>query len=473
MAWNVTGLSTNVALGGTQIYKEADIILFTETWEYTGNALPLLAGFECIGSIFNERRFNRGRGFGGVAIYARNHLQGLVEIEHKDNNNQFLVLKLKTKGTPSFLLAAYFAPLDMSIYTMGGANRLNPFHDLIQSIHRLQDQGEIWLVGDFNARIRGEQFLSAQELGVPWSLQTEEEGNWSRQAVDLKSNEMSTHFLRLGAACGLRILNGIERFPHSSGFTFSSVQGSSTVDYLLATPTSTTIVTDFRILPQQPESHHLPLLFHLKLAFSQQGKSQQKLPAQGFFLDPEKKDIFRAQVEEGITTSTNGRDLAQVLVSATSHVFSKRRPSRPQGTKSWFDEECAKAREKATSQTGEARRLACRMYSNLTKHKRRCFMRRHQQKLCEEFYEHPKLFWNRLKARKTTSCLDPESLVKYVQSLYFFPEVACMPLEGGDTIQFTQEEVQAQLARMKTGKAIDLDGLSVELLQCLQLLPKP
>ena len=66
MAWNVSGLSTNVTLGAYEILKEADILVLVETWEHKANSLPCIGGFACISSVFNEKRFKIGQGFGGI-----------------------------------------------------------------------------------------------------------------------------------------------------------------------------------------------------------------------------------------------------------------------------------------------------------------------------------------------------------------------------------------------------------------------
>jgi hypothetical protein len=78
--------------------------------------LLTIRGFECIGSIFNAKVGGNGRGYEGIVAYMRIHFQSMASIEHKDSNNQFLVLRLQTKGTSSFIFATYFAPLNMPIY---------------------------------------------------------------------------------------------------------------------------------------------------------------------------------------------------------------------------------------------------------------------------------------------------------------------------------------------------------------------
>jgi hypothetical protein len=175
--------------------------------------------------------------------------------------------------------------------------------------------------------------------------------------------------------------------------------------------------------------------------------------------------MFRSEVESLLSTNSNSPKLVEVIAKAATRVFSTLSCSKQQQRKAWYDEECIEARKKAMEQTGDYKLLALRMYSNLTKQKKRRFMRQHQQTLCKEFEECPQLFWKRLQARKGGSCLDHNALVSYVESLYYFPKAQGMPLEIGEPIQFSEEELNSHLLKMQKGKARDIHGLSLELIQ--------
>jgi hypothetical protein len=100
--------------------------------------LPTIEDFEYIGSIFNAKVGENGRGYGGISTYVRIHLQSMASIKHKDSNNQFLVSRLQTKGNSSFIFATYFAPLNMPIYKRGIVDASNPFASLNESVHALK-----------------------------------------------------------------------------------------------------------------------------------------------------------------------------------------------------------------------------------------------------------------------------------------------------------------------------------------------
>ncbi|KAL3677278.1 hypothetical protein R1sor_027226 [Riccia sorocarpa] len=52
------------------LWKDADIVILVETWEFPGNTETELVGFSRVASLWNEKRL-KGRGFGGVAVWTR------------------------------------------------------------------------------------------------------------------------------------------------------------------------------------------------------------------------------------------------------------------------------------------------------------------------------------------------------------------------------------------------------------------
>ena len=100
---------------------------------------------------------------------------------------------------------------------------MNPFASLSEYVHALKSQGDVWIVGDFNARILNAQFSSTEALRAPtWSSQEVLDTKWLRHTVDKKINQMAQHLLQFGATCGLRIVSTISRFSLSLDFTFVS-----------------------------------------------------------------------------------------------------------------------------------------------------------------------------------------------------------------------------------------------------------
>ena len=148
---------------------------------------------------------------------------------------------------------------------------------------------------------------------------------------------MAPYFLEFGAICGLRIVNGISRFPLSSDFTFVSQQGCSTIDYLLALVESASKLVKFKILELQPESCHRPLVFHLNLFVPYRSRQAKKSQGQRLILDSSKMDLFRLEVESLLSTKSNMLDLVEIVAKASTRVFPTRLCSKHKQGKEWYD----------------------------------------------------------------------------------------------------------------------------------------
>ncbi|KAL3687803.1 hypothetical protein R1sor_014112 [Riccia sorocarpa] len=114
--WNVRGLSEAVILGGKILWKEVDVVALAETWEVNGEACVEIPGFTRIVTVWNKKRFQLGRGFGGLAVWCRNRLGIKVTVEHSDVRNQFICLQLHEGRSKGFLIFTYFAPLGSPAY---------------------------------------------------------------------------------------------------------------------------------------------------------------------------------------------------------------------------------------------------------------------------------------------------------------------------------------------------------------------
>ncbi|KAL3687822.1 hypothetical protein R1sor_014131 [Riccia sorocarpa] len=56
------------------LWTSADVIILTETWEYCETSGITIPEFSRVAAVWNMKRFCRGRGFGGIAIYIRQNL---------------------------------------------------------------------------------------------------------------------------------------------------------------------------------------------------------------------------------------------------------------------------------------------------------------------------------------------------------------------------------------------------------------
>ena len=101
------------------------------------------------------------RGYGGVAILFQRELHNRIEILRTDPKSSFYVGEVSTsKGKAVFFATCYFPPKG-SHYNLAGEARLvdegvphgpSPYEPLSDDIIQYSSQGEVFLVGDFNAR---------------------------------------------------------------------------------------------------------------------------------------------------------------------------------------------------------------------------------------------------------------------------------------------------------------------------------
>lgn len=166
------------------------------------------------------------------------------------------------------MVVCYFASLSIQIYSTSTCNRSQPFHRLIVDVLKYQDKGEIFLVGDFNARIRSAQFTQFDSSLSSPSFEESRDSLWSRVFCDPCTNDLTEHFLTFGATCNLKVLNGVSFFPNSHYNTCFSSTDVSTINYLLSSATNSSFISTFDILEPQPESDNTPLLFTLLLSTS-------------------------------------------------------------------------------------------------------------------------------------------------------------------------------------------------------------
>ena len=124
--------------------------------------------------------------------------------------------------------------------------------------------GEILLLGDFNARTGNEQ-TRLLDLDDPILLREMDIEDTGLQRSSQDSGNITSYgrdLLDMGAAHGLVIFNGLARWPLSGHLTcFPHGGGSSTVDYLIGSPTLIPQIPDFSIPPPPLGADHTYLAF--------------------------------------------------------------------------------------------------------------------------------------------------------------------------------------------------------------------
>ncbi|KAL3677237.1 hypothetical protein R1sor_027185 [Riccia sorocarpa] len=172
----------------------------------------------------------------------------------------------------------------------------------------------------------------------------------------------------------------------------------------------------------------------------------------------EDRSKYLGLVEEGLHgCDDDPTGVTNVLLASAKRALSRNRTRE----NTWFDEECRSVRNTAM-QTVDGRHVAFRNYKNLVKRKRRTFTRQQQVRFEEELMKTPRLFWSRLSSTRKPSELSDSILREYVTDLYFVPGAGQMA-QADSTCTFEEEEVSKALREMKSGKAADIDGVTLEI----------
>ena len=106
--------------------------------------------------------------------------KGILVLVKEDTNKQYLWFNITENENDIRIAACYFAPQVSKTYKNKGLDNKDPFATLKQGIFAYYQQGEVLLVGDFNARRTNQQasILCCKEDQNPIRLTEEENPQW-------------------------------------------------------------------------------------------------------------------------------------------------------------------------------------------------------------------------------------------------------------------------------------------------------
>ncbi|KAL3701457.1 hypothetical protein R1sor_019479 [Riccia sorocarpa] len=410
--------------------------------------------FHKIGTVWNTKKFSKGRGFGGIAVFLRERSGIDVTIVHEDARKQFLVLQIREGNSFAFICAAYLAPWGSPAYAKLEEGT-DPMLEITKVLLHFRNRGPVFVLGDFNSRsgvCQGEGWV---EAGNSSWRDPEATDDWTRTSEDEGSTRLTRSFLQFINVCGLMILNGTRFFPLTGTYTCNTNNEQSVVDYLMVTEDARNRVIEFSFEPFLPESDHRPLLCTLS-GFTRVHARSQTAQEHHVVWDAELQKKYSLRLSEltGDTEPSAG-DVVRLVKQVEKEVFSFRVGLRT----TWFDQECKEARSQALLAIEDHRANAFKQYNQLIKTKKRAFLRTCQLTLTEELKKDPTLFWKRLRSSKLPTELCNSDLREYVSQLYFFPNAGVMSPVGEVACLFTEAEVARELTCLNSGKALDLDGM--------------
>jgi exonuclease III len=137
------------------IPSDIDIICLVETWEHEESKVPNIEGF-VLWSAWNKKSHRRG--IGGIACYIRKSISPHIQLHKIDPLNQYIWIEISdTNAKKMYIAIFYFAPINSTFYKKNNLDNNCPYNNLEQDIYSLKNEGNILLLGDFNARTATKQ----------------------------------------------------------------------------------------------------------------------------------------------------------------------------------------------------------------------------------------------------------------------------------------------------------------------------
>lgn len=254
--WNVQGLfpSDDYKTYNHLFLKEIgelDLVGLVETHTIEGQNYEPIEGFDT--KYFHRPKHNRARsGSGGIAILAKPHIvKGLKYFPSKENN--YIWIKLDkyyfTLQQDIYLCVAYIPPPDS---TYSKRLQENILDSIETDVYKYKEKGDVLLMGDLNARVgHGEDYIGNDNdkyIPLHEGYVLDSQIN-HRMSQDLVMDDRGKHLLEVCLAGQMRILNGRKIGDTFGYFTCHKYNGSSVVDYGVASERLTEQIMYFRVHP--------------------------------------------------------------------------------------------------------------------------------------------------------------------------------------------------------------------------------
>lgn len=483
-AWNCNG-SYRLDVGAFEdSFKDRDIVFYSETHQVPGQSMPRVTGYLWETAGRPDTRSLRGsRGSGGVAVLFKEELKPLLQIVRKDEQARYMWVRLKAETGRFLYIAICYFPPSTSVYSSPKGQ--SPFSILDNDIWEFSRDGDIILLGDFNARTANSQTVFYDTSEEMLREVDVSQMGLVRQSQDKEQTEYGTYLREMTTIHGLAILNGLEAFPSSGGFTcFPHRHGASTVDYIITSPSFMSSIQDFKVGPRPVgvAVDHALLTFSVSFQYSA-SQTQRRVTHTRYTFTPETDSVYVEEIykrmwaaEPVYTVEEITSLLTEILHGAAKEAYPHTQPDQKRGfgnmpQNSWYDEECRETRAQIQREltlgiiTYRQSRIALR---RLVRRKKRTFLAQLEHDLYQLFLskdssEAWRFFHEHSPPPVITS---PEIWGQYATSLYDVPGQPPLPdpIEScpATSTFFTKEMVKKAIDRMKTRRAYDHDGLVAE-----------
>ena len=278
-------------------FRDRDIVFYSETHLTSGQLMPRVNGYLWETTCRPDARSQRGsRGSGGVAVLFKEELQPLLQIVRRDDQARYMWVRLRAETGRFLYIAICYFPPSTSVYASPRGQ--SPFSILDDDIWEFSRDGDIILLGDFNARTGNSQTIfydTSEEILREVDIS---EMGLDRHSQDREHTEYGRNLIEMTTTHGLAILNGLEIFPSSGGFTcFPHRHGASTVDYVMTSPSFISSIQDLNVgsRPVGVAVDHALLTFSVSFQYSA-SETPQRIAHTRYTFTPETDSVYIEEI---------------------------------------------------------------------------------------------------------------------------------------------------------------------------------
>jgi exonuclease III len=345
-----------------------DIIYLAETWEHEESKVPNMEGF-VLWSAWNKKSHRRG--IGGIACYIRKNISPGIQLHKIDPLNQYIWIEISdTNAKKMYIAICYFSPINSTFYKKNNLDKNCPYNNLEQDIYNLENEGNILLLGDFNARIATKQATLLSDDSNHNPLWLDEDlvlsNSYKRSSEDLIENLFGTKLVKLCNSQDLIICNGVMKWPNSNQMTCIHGLGSSVVDYVISDIPVSNQITFFDLLnDHELDSDHKPLNLTLKFSMHRSTIEENYDNQRNLHFDKSKVDIFLKGLDSKLKLLTYKDNIEELYHNFTTTLstsinkfsFEVSHKKNNRTTNPWYDKECKIARKSIRDASNEPLKL--------------------------------------------------------------------------------------------------------------------
>jgi hypothetical protein len=217
------------------ILSDLDIICLEGTWEHEDSKVPNMEGF--VLWLAWNKKYHR-RGIGDIVCYIRKNISPHIQLHKIDPLNQYIWIEISdTNAKKMYIAICYFGPINSNFYKKNNLDKNCPYNNLEHDIYNLKNEGNILLLGDFNARTATKQDTLLSDDSNHNPLWLDEDlvlsNSYKRSSKDLIDTLFGTQLVKLYISQDLIICNGVMKWPNFNQMNCIHGSHSSVVDYVI------------------------------------------------------------------------------------------------------------------------------------------------------------------------------------------------------------------------------------------------